>query len=114
MLKNKYVNMYMYYERLKKSQTTIKMPYYFSYETFLLFHVKGNYVSEFSDIDWDQGIFGDLLVTNSRTKYIGQMRVYTKAVILWNIALDEYQGPKVSKQWKVSKNRKRLTYVKGS
>ena len=52
-------------------------------------------MSEFSDIDWDQGIFGDLLVKNSRTKYIGQMRVYTKAVILWNIALDEYQGPKV-------------------
>lgn len=52
-------------------------------------------MSEFSDIDWDNGMFGDLLVWNSRTKYLGQMRVFTKAVILWNIALDEYQGPKV-------------------
>jgi len=52
-------------------------------------------LSEFTGGSWDENVFGNILVRNSRTKYIGQMRVFTKAVILWNIALDENQGPKV-------------------
>ena len=52
------------------------------------------YFTECSGETWAPN-FADNLNWNAKTLFIGQTRVYARAVLLWNLALDGNHGPKV-------------------
>lgn len=64
---------------------------------YMSLNVLGTYFSEFSGGGWDDGVWANRLVMDTRLMFIGQVRAFSKSVMLWNMALDEHQGPKVSR-----------------
>ncbi|KAH3697959.1 hypothetical protein DPMN_085472 [Dreissena polymorpha] len=55
----------------------------------------GMYFTEISGGDWDTN-FASTLTWDTRIIFIGQTKAWAKSVALWNIALDEHHGPRVS------------------
>lgn len=53
---------------------------------------KDMYFTECSGGDWDTN-FGSVLGWNIQNLFIGQTRIGARAVLLWNLALDELHGP---------------------
>ena len=69
-----------------------------SHDTPYAFHTKhpdvGMYFTEISGGEWEKD-FAKNLTWNTRIIFIGQTRAWCKAVLLWNLALDENHGPLV-------------------
>jgi glucosylceramidase len=55
---------------------------------------KDIYFTECSGGNWDTN-FGSSLGWNTQNLFIGQTRVGARTVLLWNLALDENNGPRV-------------------